>query len=167
MRPVITLVVVLVAVVFFIGSAVAQEVIIYPAKGQSQQQMEQDKFQCYGWAKQQSGFDPMEAPKATTAPPSSPPPQGSVARGAVRGGAGGALVGAGIGAIAGDTGKGAAIGAVAGGTMGGVRSKRQKDEAEAAQKQWSDQEAAKYSEKRNGYNRAYSACLEGRGYTVK
>jgi hypothetical protein len=31
---------------------------IYPDRGQSYQQQESDKGQCYGWAVQQTGFDP-------------------------------------------------------------------------------------------------------------
>ncbi|GAB63029.1 MAG: glycine zipper family protein [Candidatus Jettenia sp.] len=44
-----------------IGAALAHGLIIYPAKGQSQEQMEKDKYECYSWAKQQTGFDPMVA----------------------------------------------------------------------------------------------------------
>ncbi|MCP4687393.1 MAG: hypothetical protein GY859_05035, partial [Desulfobacterales bacterium] len=51
------------------GSAAAQELIIYPAQGQSQEQLEKDKFECYTWAKGQSGFDPMAPPTATSPPP--------------------------------------------------------------------------------------------------
>lgn len=40
--------------------------MILPAKGQSNEQLEKDKFSCYGWAKQQSGFDPMKAPTIST-----------------------------------------------------------------------------------------------------
>jgi hypothetical protein len=43
--------------VFLASSALAQDLIIYPAKGQSQEQMEKEKFECYTWAKQQTGFD--------------------------------------------------------------------------------------------------------------
>ncbi len=51
------------AVVFSMaGAASAQEPIIYPSKGQSAEQQEKDKFECYSWAKQQSGFDPMKQP---------------------------------------------------------------------------------------------------------
>jgi hypothetical protein len=146
--------------------AMAQDLVIYPAKGQSQEQMEKDKFECYSWAKGQSGFDPMETPKAT-APPPPKQAQRSTAGGAVRGGAGGALVGLGIGAIAGDAGKGAAIGAVSGAAIGGLRSHRQQKQDEQAQQQWADQQASQYMQKRSAYNRAYSACLEGKGYTVK
>ena len=51
---------------------------------------------------------------------------------AVRGAAGGALVGLSHGAIAGDAGKGAAIGAVAGGAAGGVRGRRGRNAAQEA-----------------------------------
>ena len=158
-----------VAMIFVLGIALAQDFIIYPAKGQSQEQMDRDKYECYSWAKGQTGFDPMQMPTATEAPP----PQkakGSVAGGVAKGGLVGAGVGAGAGAIAGG-GKGAltgaAIGGVAGGLLGGaVRGSQKKQDAQA-QKQWADQQAAQYMEKRNTYNRAYCACLEGRGYTVK
>jgi len=33
------------------------------------------------------------------------------------------------------------------------------------QQQW-EQQAAEYAQNRDKYNRAYAACLEGRGYTV-
>ena len=32
---------------------------------------------------------------------------------------------------------------------------------------WERREASNYANNRNNYNRAYAACLEGRGYTVK
>jgi len=32
---------------------------------------------------------------------------------------------------------------------------------------WEQKEASAYAQNRNEYNRAFSACLEGRGYTVK
>ncbi len=157
------------AMILVAGGALAQDFILYPAKGQSQEQMEKDKYECYSWAKGQTGFDPMQLPTATQAPP----PQkagGSVAGGVVKGGLLGAGAGAGIGAIAGGgkgAGKGAAIGAVAGGVMGGAVRGSQKRQDEQAQKQWADQQSAQYMERRNTYNRAYCACLEGRGYTVK
>jgi predicted lipid-binding transport protein (Tim44 family) len=156
----------LVVATFIAGPALAQDFVIYPAKGQSNQQMEKDKFECYSWAKGQSGFDPMEAPKAT-APPPPKQAQSSTVGGAAKGAVGGGLLGLGIGAIAGNAGKGAAIGAVSGAAIGGVRSHRQQKQDEQAQQQWAQQQANQYQQKRSAYNRAYSACLEGRGYTVK
>ena len=89
----------LIVVTSLYGTAVAQELVIYPAKGQSNEQTEKDKYACYSWAKGQTGFDPMVAPQATTPAPAQQTK--SVAGGAVRGGVGGAALGAGIGAIAG------------------------------------------------------------------
>lgn len=148
---------------FLPGVLTAQELMIYPAKGQSDQQQEKDKFECYGFAKQQSGFDPMALPTTSTAPPAKEAKQGGVGRGAVGGGLGGAL----IGAIAGDTKKGAAIGAVGGGLVGGMRSSEQKQRETHNRNQWEQQESQNYANNRNNYNRAYAACLEGRGYTVR
>ena len=68
-----------------------------------------------------------------------------------------------IGAIAGNkAGKGAAIGAVVGTVAGGVH-QQQKDEAAQAQT-YADQQQAQQA--LASYDRAYAACLEGRGYTV-
>lgn len=144
------------AAVFAATAVDAQDPIVYPAKGQSSQKMEQDKYSCYQWAKGQTGFDPMQTPTATA-----PPPQKK--GGAVRGAAGGAAMGAAIGAIAGDAGKGAAIGAASGGIIGGVR--RRKSEQE--QQQYAQDQSAGYQQRRGEYNRAWGACMEGRGYTVK
>ena len=165
MRRMIVLFAFLALMGLFVGSALAQDLIVYPAKGQSQDQMEKDKFECYGWAKGQTGFVPKQMPTATTAPP--PKAEGSVAGGAVRGGAGGALLGLGIGAITGSAKKGAAIGALSGGAIGGMRSSSQQRQAEQARRDWEQQQANQYMQQRSAYNRAYSACLEGKGYTVK
>ncbi len=145
------------------GSALAQELIVYPSEGQRQEQVEKDKFSCYTWAKQRTGFDPMETPKATTAPPAREPQKGGLLRGATRG----AAVGAIGGAIGGDAGKGAAIGAGVGGLIGGIRRKDQVARQQQEEEQWAREQAAIYTQKRNAYNRAYSACLEAKGYTVK
>jgi len=130
--------------------------IIYPAQGQTNQQIEQDKYQCYSWAKNNSGFDPMNASASAA-------PQSSSGHGAVGGAAKGAATGAIIGAIAGDAGKGAAIGAASGGLMGGMRRRGAQRQQVQAQQQVQQQSNAARSE----YDRAYSACLNGRGYTVK
>jgi hypothetical protein len=146
-----------VALLFAVAAA-AQEPIVFPGKGQSEQQVEQDKFSCYQWAKGQTGFDPMQAPTAVA-----PPQTGGVAGGVARGAAGGALAGAAIGAIAGDAGTGAAIGAAGGGMIGGARRHR----SGQAEQQAAQQQAAGVAEQRATYDRAWSACMEGKGYTVK
>ncbi len=141
----------------------AQDLVVYPAKGQSPEQQQKDEFECYNWAKQQSGFDPMAMPQATTPPPQQQGRQSSAVGGAARG----AAIGVVGGAIAGDAGKGAAIGAASGALFGGMRRNQQRQQQQQAQQQWEQQQAAQYQQNRNSYNRAHAVCLEGRGYTVK
>ena len=150
-------------VLFFSAPAVtAQELFVYPSQGQSQEQTEKDKFECYNWARQQTGFDPVQTPAATAPPPSGEAPKGGV----IRGGARGAAVGAVGGAIAGDAGRGAAIGAATGALLGGMRRADQRRQEEEALRQHAQQQASQNKQNRDQYNRAYKTCLEGRGYTV-
>jgi hypothetical protein len=130
-------------------------VVPYPSKGQSPQKQSQDEGECYAWAMQQTGLDPIAASKQPP-PPSSSAPGGERVKGAARGAAGGAI----IGAVAGDAGKGAAIGATAG-TMAGGRQARNNKQAKAKQEQ--DAQTAANQQ----FNKAFGACMEGRNYTVK
>ena len=156
------------------GSAAAQGLFIYPSQGQSQEQQSRDQYECHTWAVQQTGFDPTN-PQAMQAPPPSaaPPPQEATQGGVLRGGARGAVVGVVAGAIAGDAGKGAAIGAASGGLIGGMRRKDQKRQQQQAQQNYQQQQAqaqaqhqAAMASQRDSYDRALTACLTGRGYTV-
>ena len=168
-KKAITFIIILSFLIILAGQAASQDLIVYPAKGQSQQQMEKDKFACYSWAKQQSGFDPMQTPAPIQAPPPQPYP-GSAAGGVVRGGAGGAALGAAVGGIAGGwsgAGKGAAIGALTGGVFGGLRSQARNYQSAQAQQQVAAQQSAQYRQNRDTYNRSYSVCLEAKGYAVK
>jgi predicted lipid-binding transport protein (Tim44 family) len=131
------------------------QLYVYPAHGQSYEQQQQDQFQCYEFGKNATGFDPMAA-----APP--PPPAAPKKAGFFGGAFAGALIGVAVGAIAGNAGEGAAIGAASGGLFGGMRSQQQRNQQQQAQQQ----QAAQLADERSNYNRAYSACLEGRGYTV-
>jgi hypothetical protein len=137
----------------------ACKLYVFPSKGQSQQQQKKDEFECYKWAMEQSGVDPLNLPKVEAAPAQTGPTGG-----AVKGAAKGAAAGAAIGAIAGDAGKGAALGAAAGG-MGGLGRGRQ---AQAQQnKQSQANAAATEQEIKNSFVKAFSVCIEGKGYTVK
>jgi YMGG-like Gly-zipper len=148
--------------------------VIYPAKGQSDAQQQQDKSECYAWATKQTGYDPVQVlqqqqaqqtaqtQQAQAAPP---PPQGQVAGGAARGAAGGAL----IGAAAGDAGKGAAIGATVGAVSGSAKKRRQADAQAQAQQQQAAQQAqqnAANNAKLADYQKNFGACMQGRGYGV-
>jgi hypothetical protein len=155
--------VIILGLVSLLGSALAQEPIIYPKKGQSNQRMEQDKFECYTWAKNQSGFDPLAPPKTT-----SPPPVKEKSKvGALSGAVGGGLVGLAAGSLVSEAGKGAAIGAASGALIGGVVKHKHQSKEEQKQQQWAQEQAEFQQQNRTAYNRAFSACMEGRDYTVK
>ena len=54
-----------------------------------------------------------------------------------------------------------------GAVMGGMRRADQNRKQAQQQQQWEQEQAAQYQQGRNNYNRAYAACMEGRGYTVR
>ena len=141
------------------ATSMAQELMIFPNADQSADQQKQDEFTCYGWAKDQSDFDPMAPPTATE-----PPPQES----AQKGGAGKGLVrGAAIGQLAGGDSKSTGRGAATGAAIGGMRRQDQKKKEAQERQQWEQEQQRIYAENRNLYNRAYAACMEGKNYTVR
>jgi len=116
----------------------ATSTVAYPAKGQSAEQQLFDTNECQAWARQQTGYDPA---KETAK---------GAAIGGLLGAAGGAATGAAVGAVAGGhAGTGAAAGAIIGGVGGTVGGG-----------------AYQYSKTKEGYESAYSACMQGHGYTV-
>lgn len=139
----------------------------YPSKNQTKEQQATDEKQCYDWAGQQTGIDPVAAanPNTEAAAEAARKQVDSAATGAaVKGAAAGAAGGAVIGAIAGDAGEGAAIGAVA----GAVRGRRAKKQAEAQAAQKGAQAAkAQGNAQLDTFKKAMASCLEGRGYSVK
>jgi hypothetical protein len=114
-----------------------RDVAVYPAKGQTADQQARDMHECTAWAQQQSNFDP----GTDTAK--------GAGMGLALGALGGAALGAAAGAIAGSPGTGAAVGAVVGGgtgaAIGGTKG---------------------YGSGKEGYDKAYAACMTGRGYSV-
>jgi hypothetical protein len=139
-------------------TASSGELVVYPAQGQDEAQQSSDKGECNQWAIKETGIDPVQLASTTT-----PAPTGTNDRKVVRGAARGAVAGVAIGAIAGDAGKGAAIGATAGG-IGGIARERRQNQTEqnvAAQTQQQQQAALQK------YQKAYAACLTGKGYSVQ
>ena len=156
------------------GEAVAKKVGVYvfPAKGQSTEQQQKDESDCYTWAVQQSGYDPINPTKVQAQQV-----QGNAAASTVGGSAGGAAVGAAIGAVCGDAGKGAAIGAICGdagkgaavgAVAGALRGRRARVVGQHMEQGAANEEAAQQNQgMENNFKKAFSACLEGKGYTVK
>lgn len=144
------------------------QVYFYPKAGQTNEQQSRDQYDCYNWAIKQTGFDPGQSPipkddRVRVVP--MPPPGHDTATLAIAGAVLGALIGgprhAGQGALIGATG-----GAIAGAASDASRmeSARQQEEAYNARNRLQD---ARLDEKAFGFRRAMSACLEGRGYTVR
>ncbi len=126
-------------------------VMVYPAKGQSGDVQAKDETDCYKWSQQQTGIADPAAPPKQQQPAG---PDGSRVKGAARG----AMRGAVVGEVANDdAGKGAGVGAAA----GAVRGKQQSRKAQAQQ-----QQSAAAGQKQT-FNKAFTACMEGRGYSVK
>ena len=137
-----------VALAAFATVSIAQKPSVYPAKKQTAQQQKKDDGECMAWAKKDTGIDPVAA--SQPAPQQTGPAVGGGER--LKGAAGGAV----IGGIAGDAGAGAAVGMA----VGGVKA-RQNQKAQNQQSQQQQQQAM------NTYYKAYAACMEGRGYSVK
>src|SRR5262244_2257102 len=135
----------------------AAQPYFYPTQGQSPQQEESDKGQCYGWAVKQTGFDPANPRVVTPASQPSysgqaPAPQGGLFRGAAEG----AAVGAGVGVL-----------------FGGLRRMRFEEQEQQMQMQMRQQQAYAAEQQnalaqgRANYERAFGACMSGRGYSVR
>ncbi len=139
---------------------------IYPAKGQSAQQQQQDEAECTQWAENQTGMVLQPGSVDTQAAADAAQQQAADAtQGAAVGGAArGAVAGVAIGAIAGDAGTGAAIGA----TAGAIRGRRAKKSVEAEAAYAGAAQATIQSEEAiETFKKAAGVCLEGRGYTVQ
>lgn len=134
-------------------------VYVYPAKGQSDAQQQRDEQECHTWAVRESGADP---DKVSIQADDDPDVNGG--RKIALNTLGGAAVGAGVGVIAGDASKGAAIGAGAGATRGILKRRSAKKRARQENQDNARQQQDAISQ---NYIKAYSACLEGKGYSVK
>jgi hypothetical protein len=151
------------------GPATApSEIFVYAAHGQSDKQLDRDRYECHNWAVKQSNYNPSDphlAPHQQVQVVAAPRPGRDTVAGAVSG----AMIGAVIGAPH-DTGEGAVIGAIAGGMLGAANESARNKEAgriSAANNAAAQAERARLEKEASDYKRAISACLEGRGYTVK
>ncbi|MHB8909174.1 MAG: glycine zipper family protein [Syntrophales bacterium] len=144
------------------------QVYFYPRAGQTNEQQSRDHYECYNWAVDRTGFDPGQSSIPTdqrvrVVP--MPPPGHDTATLAIAGAVLGALIGgprhAAGGALIGATG-----GAIAGAASDSARQEyaRQQEEAYAARDRASN---ARSDTKVIEFRRAMSACLEGRGYSVR
>jgi outer membrane lipoprotein SlyB len=156
------------------ATAFAQDLFVYPAKGQSDQQLANDRYECHRWAVGETGFDPSDfgeaaPPRIVRVPVPENKAQGATAKGAIAGAIAGAVLGHGDDKL-----KNAVIGATVGATAGaavetaGELDAQDKARAEARlQADELKRSKAEQAVRRANYRRAITACLEGRGYTVR
>ena len=149
--------VVWIVVVLLSASVACAEPVAYPMKGQSSDQQNRDEFECHQSAQKDTGVDPVALAEQTT---------GSSSSGS-KSGVGSALPSAGIGAMRGaadgDAGAGALHGAGMGRLISVIRSRRQMEKQQDAAATQSADVRAQLAK----YDQSYSACLTGRGYSVK
>jgi hypothetical protein len=102
-------------------------VYFYPKKGQSPEQQDRDRYECYNWAKQQTGFDPSFLPSSLRA---------------------------------------TAVPAMAG-VAGAASDTARQGQAQQVGEAYSSQDQVLFEKRGMDFRRAMSACLEGRGYSVR
>jgi outer membrane lipoprotein SlyB len=155
-------------------TAFAQDLFVYPGKGQSEQQLSNDRYECHRWAVGETGFDPSNfgeaaPPRVVRVPVPENKAEGATAKGAIAGAIAGAVLGHGDDKL-----KNAVIGATVGATAGAAvetagelaAQDKARDEAQRAADELK-RSKAEQAVRRMDYRRAITACLEGRGYTVR
>lgn len=143
-------------------------VYYYPNDNQSQEQQDRDRYECYLWSVDQTGYDPGQqqlAPHQRIVVEPSTPPGTDVAIGAATG----AVLGSIIAGPHGGPG-GLVFGVLTGAILGLASEAGKQQQADNIQTQYNDLEQQQYDQmekQADGYRRAMSACLEGKNYTVQ
>jgi hypothetical protein len=144
------------------------DVYVYPSGGQTEKQLDRDRYECHNWAVAQSRYNPSDthlAPHQRVRVVEMPPAGRDTAVGAMTG----AVIGS---SVAGhrDAGGGAVAGAIVGAMIGAssdAARRRTANQVDARLSAEAQAERARLERQAADYRRAISACLEGRGYTVK
>ncbi len=150
-----------------VPAVTAAPMYFYPEHGQDAAAQDRDRYECYRWAVGQSGFDPGMTPLSVPAQAPAPAVRRDGADVAA-----GAVTGAVVGAIASSphhSGSGAVIGAIFGAALGAVAQESRAQAAEqvhAAREQRAQAARQAAMAPLDGFRRAMSACMAGRGYRV-
>jgi hypothetical protein len=118
-------------------------VYFYPVRGQSREQQDRDRYECYLWAVKQTGFDPGQtqlAPHQRVEVRPEAPPGSDMAAGAV----GGAIVGSMMSSHH-DSGFGLVFGALTGAMLGAASDQERERQAAQVQRHYDAKEAQRYS----------------------
>src|SRR5580700_10323585 len=146
---------------------VPSPIVVYPAQGQTPEQLERDRYECHVWAVQQTGFDPsrpgLPPGERVVVQPANPPGSGTAV---------GAIAGAILGAvIAGprNAGAGLVVGGITGAAVGTASDANAQAQANYEQQRLDagyNASAAQGAQRAANYRRAITACLDARGYTT-
>ena len=141
------------------------KIFFYPNQAQTEQRQDRDRYECYLWSAKKSGFDPAQAQLAphqrVEVVPQ--PAAGSDATA-------GAIAGAITGSLLADRNhreEGLVLGAIAGSILGAASDAERERNAAQAERQINSGRYARIERGARDYRRAMTACLEGRGYTVR
>jgi hypothetical protein len=148
-------------------SAITQ-IYFYPNNRQSTERQSRDHYECYNWAVEQTGFDPSKSsisPEQRVRIVPMPPPGYDTVNMSIAGAVLGAL-------IAGPhhAGGGALFGAASGAMVGALSDSSRQESARQLEEAYQNRDQARDLRKEKKalqFRRAMSACMEGRGYTVK
>lgn len=135
---------------------------VYPSDGQEMAQQADDEGECFQWARNATGIDPMNPRAGVRVEQPQTGGEGQAAgRGALRGAAKAGIVGNLADENASDW---AAAGAVVGAIRGAKQREAQNAQAQAQAEAQADAQAAENVET---FKKGFAACMEGRNYTVK
>lgn len=141
------------------------EIVVYPGRGQSSRRLDRDRYECHLWAVRESGYDPSRAQSRYNTPSPRVEPDPPAGYSTTVGAVSGAVIGAAV-ANPHRTAEGAAIGAVIGAVAGSAADNAREARAQAIEDSYARRTDVR-REGGGGYRRAMTACLEGRGYTVR
>jgi hypothetical protein len=145
------------------------EPFVFPKEGQTKEQLGMDKAYCNSWAEDETGLDAGAIRAKLEMAEEQAAQSGQIEKnvffkdlfkGAAVGAAGGAI----DSNIGNRVGAGAAKGTVVGGVLSHEKTKGQMRDEDIRS---SDQRVRKLHDDYATYTRAFSACLEAKGYTVK
>jgi hypothetical protein len=135
---------------------------VYPSGGQPIEQQNKDEQECYAWARQTTAIDPQNPPSGQRPPAAT---QEDTAQAAARGAVGTAARGVLLAnATDNDWEQVAAAGLMIGASRG-AKSARQRN-AQAQQEAAAEQQQSTTQEVQL-FKNAFSACIEGRNYTIR
>ena len=139
-------------------------VYAYPMHNQSAAEQRRDRYECSVWAVHQTGFDPSApgVPVYDRVAVQGPPPGTDTAIGAIAG----AVLGAAV-SDRWDRGSGAVFGALTGAMIGSAGDAANAQANQQAMSASAREQQRAITRQAMDYRRALSACLQGRGYSVR